>query len=100
MQEQQIIDALMTVYDPEFPLIDVWTMWLIYHIEIIDPLHTINITMTLTTPACPAADYITESIKNVIEDRYIDYECIIMMTFDPMWTIDMIKDEDFKKLFT
>jgi metal-sulfur cluster biosynthetic enzyme len=56
--------------------------------------------MTLTTPACPAADYITESIKNSLEDRYHEYECTIVMTFDPMWTIDMIKDEDFKKLFS
>lgn len=56
--------------------------------------------MTLTTPACPAADYITESVKNAIEDRYPSHECIIIMTFDPLRTIEMIKDEDFKKLFS
>jgi metal-sulfur cluster biosynthetic enzyme len=100
LSEQQIIDALMTVYDPEFPLIDIWTMGLIYNIEILEDLYIVNITMTLTTPACPAADFITESVKNVIEDRYSDYDCAIMMTFEPVWTIEMIKDEDFRKLFS
>ena len=98
--EQKIIDALMTVYDPEFPLIDIWTMWLIYQIEILHDVEMVNLTMTLTTPACPAADYITESAKNAIEDRYPDYDCAIMVTFEPTWTIDMIKDEDFKKIFS
>lgn len=98
MSEQNVIDALMTVYDPEFPLIDIWTMGLIYDIEIIQD--TVTITMTLTTPACPAADYITESAKTSIEDRYPEYECVIVMTFEPMRTIEMIKDEDFRKLFS
>jgi len=56
--------------------------------------------MTLTTPACPAAEYITESAQNAIQDRYPDYECVVVMTFDPARTIDMIKDEDFKKMFS
>jgi len=60
----------------------------------------VNLTMTLTTPACPAADYITESAANSIQDRYSDYECSIIMTFEPSWTIDMIKDDDFKKIFS
>jgi len=98
MTEQQVINALMTVYDPEFPLIDIWTMWLIYDIEIIEDI--VNLTMTLTTPACPAAEYITESAQNAIQDRYPDYECVVVMTFDPARTIDMIKDEDFKKMFS
>ena len=32
--KQDIIDILMTVFDPEFPLIDIWTMGLIYEIDI------------------------------------------------------------------
>jgi metal-sulfur cluster biosynthetic enzyme len=99
MNEQQVIDALMTVYDPEFPLIDIWTMGLIYEIEILEDTKMVNLTMTLTTPACPAADYITESAANSIQDRY-DYECSVIMTFEPSWTIDMIKDDDFKKIFS
>lgn len=100
LTEQQVIDALMTVYDPEFPLIDIWTMGLIYEIEILEDAQMVNLTMTLTTPACPAADYITESAANSIQDRYSDYECSVIMTFEPSWTIDMIKDDDFKKIFS
>jgi len=89
----------MMIYDPEFPLIDIWTMGLIYHIEIVEAGQVVVVTMTLTTPACPAADYITQSVVNAIEDAYDGWECSVVMTFDPMWTIDCIKDEDFKKLF-
>ncbi len=90
-----IISSIQTVYDPEFPLIDVWTMGLIYDISI---SQDILITMTLTTPACPAAEYLPLAVKNAIWDT-VDCEVEVVMTFEPSWTIDMIKDEDFKKLF-
>ena len=90
-----IISAIQTVYDPEFPLIDVWTMGLIYDISI---SQDILITMTLTTPACPAAEYLPLAVKNAVWDT-VDCEVEVVMTFEPSWTIDMIKDEDFKKLF-
>ena len=93
-----IIERIMTVYDPEFPLIDIWTMGLIYEIVISD--WSIVITMTLTTPNCPAADYIPMATKNAIIDRYPEYEVSTHMTFEPMRTVDMMLDEDLKKLFS
>jgi metal-sulfur cluster biosynthetic enzyme len=56
--------------------------------------------MTLTTPACPAADYIPMATKNAIQDVFPEYEISTVMTFEPSWTIEMIKDDDFKKLFS
>ena len=104
--KQDIIDILMTVFDPEFPLIDIWTMGLIYEIDISWPEPKdetyewyIDIDMTFTTPACPAIDILPESIKNAINRAYPTYQVNLNTVRDPLWTIDMLKDEDLKKMF-
>jgi metal-sulfur cluster biosynthetic enzyme len=43
----------MTVYDPEFPMIDLYTLGLIYDIKINEKQKIINLLMTYTTPSCP-----------------------------------------------
>ncbi|MEI7477492.1 MAG: iron-sulfur cluster assembly protein [bacterium] len=48
-----IIEQLQTVFDPEFPFVDIYTMGLIYDIMPDDEKKTIHITMTLTSPSCP-----------------------------------------------
>lgn len=104
--KQDIIDILMTVFDPEFPLIDVWTMGLIYEIEILWPEPKdetyewyIDIDMTFTTPACPAIDILPESIKNAINRAYPTHQVNLNTVRDPLWTINMLKDEDLRKMF-
>lgn len=51
--EAQIVEALRTCYDPEIP-INIHELGLIYGIQI-DPDANVNVRMTLTSPACPAA---------------------------------------------
>lgn len=89
--EEQIVKMLRTVYDPEIP-VNVYDLGLIYNVDIKDKGHVI-ITMTLTAPACPAADFIledvrlkTESVKDV---KRVDIE----LTFDPEWSAEMMSDE-------
>jgi len=48
-----IIESLKTVYDPEFPMIDLYTLGLIYDIKINEKNKIINLLMTYTTPSCP-----------------------------------------------
>ncbi|MFZ2150860.1 MAG: metal-sulfur cluster assembly factor [Candidatus Absconditicoccaceae bacterium] len=94
---QSIEDKLKTVYDPEFPLIDIFTLGLIYDIQIKDK--DINILMTFTTPYCPMADMLKEMITNAINEVLPDYKVVLEVTFDPMWTIEKIKDPDLKRMF-
>ena len=49
-----IVAALKTVYDPEIP-VDVWELGLIYELDLNDA-NELKITMTLTSPNCPAAE--------------------------------------------
>ncbi len=94
-----IEERLKEVYDPEFPMIDIFTLWLIYSVDIFDDKQKAIITMTFTTPACPMAETLKEMTKNAVLEILPDFEVDIQITFDPMRTIDMIKDDDLKRMF-
>ena len=97
--EGKIIEKLKTVYDPEFPLVDMYTLWLIYRIDLNKENKICGITMTFTTPTCPMADMIMELVKNAVLDIISDWEVNIIVSFDPMWEPSMIKDSDLQKMF-
>jgi len=86
----QIIEKLKTVYDPEIP-VDIYELGLIYEINIY-PINNVFILMTLTSPACPAA----ETIPNEAEMRVKEIEGIndvkVEVTFDPPYTQDMMSE--------
>jgi len=50
---ERIVDTLRSIYDPEIP-VNIYEIGLIYSVDI-DPANAVNIRMTLTSPACPAA---------------------------------------------
>jgi metal-sulfur cluster biosynthetic enzyme len=95
----QIDAQLQTVYDPEFPVVDIWTLGLIYTVEILEESRIVAILMTFTTPACPMGEMIEQMVGNAINDIYPDRGVQITITFDPMWSPAMIKDEDLQRMF-
>ncbi len=97
--KETIITQLQWVYDPEFPLIDIWTMGLIYEITIDEDENSIHVLMTLTSPSCPAGDIIEQMIRNAIISVYPEYMLEIEITFDPAWNYEMMKDDDLKRMF-
>ena len=97
--EDKIIEKLKTVYDPEFPLVDMYTLGLIYDINLKPKDKVCDVTMTFTTPTCPMADMIMELIKNAVLDAIPEREVNIIVSFDPMWSPSMIKDPDLQKMF-
>jgi len=94
-----IVDALQTVFDPEFPLIDIYTLGLFYSIEADPEIEHISIIMTYTTPACPAWELIQQMIQNAINAVYPSFTLSVEVTFDPYWALDMIKDQDLRRMF-
>lgn len=95
----QIEDTLKTVYDPEFPMVDIFTLGLFYDISVDEEAKIIKILMTFTTPACPMAQMLQDMIKNALLETLPDYETVLIITFDPMRNMDMIKDPDLKRMF-
>ena len=97
--KETIISQLQGVYDPEFPLIDIYTMGLIYEITIREEEKEIDILMTLTSPSCPAGEIIEQMIRNAIISVYPEYMLEITVTFEPPRTYHMMKDDDLKRMF-
>lgn len=83
MTKKQIVERLETIMDPDIN-IDIWTMGLIYDINIVDD-KSVKIQMTLTSPFCPSGDYLREKVvENMKEIGFKNTSVII--TFDPPWT--------------
>jgi FeS assembly SUF system protein len=89
--EEQIVKMLKTVYDPEIP-VSVYDLGLIYGVEIDDDKNVV-ITMTLTAPACPAADFIMEDVKMKVESIPAVKNVHIRIVFEPEWHRDMMSEE-------
>ncbi len=94
--ENDIYELLKTVMDPEIEL-DIINLGLVYNI-LYDGDKDVRIEMTLSTPACPLGDAITDNVKNTINKKYPDFNVDVDLTFDPPWDASMISEEGRKKL--
>ena len=87
----KIIAMLKTIYDPEIP-VDIFELGLIYDV-LVSENNDVKILMTLTSPNCPVAETlpieIEEKVKTIEEVKGAEVE----ITFDPMWTQDMMSEE-------
>jgi metal-sulfur cluster biosynthetic enzyme len=84
-----LMEMLSTVIDPELEL-NVVDLGLIYNIAIGE--NKINILMTLSTPSCPAADYLKTAVELVAQKAFEDAVIKVDVTFDPEWSGDMISE--------
>jgi metal-sulfur cluster biosynthetic enzyme len=79
----RIREALRVVIDPELGhnIID---LGFVYDISVVDG--AVRITMTATTPGCPAIRFLKEGVANAAA-RVPDAGSVdVVMTFDPPWT--------------
>lgn len=89
--ESKIVNMLKTVYDPEIP-VNVYDLGLIYEVDI-DDNKNVTITMTLTAPNCPAADFILEDVRYKVQSVAGVNNVIVDLTFEPEWNKDMLSEE-------
>lgn len=94
--EEEIVAALRTVYDPEIP-VNIYDLGLIYCVELADDM-SVAITMTLTAPNCPAADFILEDVRMKVEAIEGVSSVEIRLTFDPEWSKEMMSEEAMLEL--
>jgi len=89
--ETKIVNMLKMVYDPEIP-VNIYDLGLIYEVEVDDDKN-VTITMTLTAPNCPAADFILEDVRYKVESIQGVNNVIVNLTFEPQWTKEMLSEE-------
>ena len=89
--EIDIIENILShVMDPEIE-IDIVNLGLIYELDY-DGKKTIDIEMTLSTPACPLSDAIVASVKESIKQKYEDFKVNVKLVFEPQWHAGMITE--------
>ena len=88
--KDKIISEIKKIYDPEIP-VNIYELGLIYKIEI-DDEKKVNIEMTLTSPNCPVA----ESLPNSVKDNILKIDEIkdvnLKLVWDPPWSKDKMSD--------
>lgn len=87
----QLIDKLKSVYDPEIP-VDIYELGLIYKVDLKDD-RSVDVTMTLTTPNCPAAGELPTMVENAIASVPGVGVVNVNLVWDPAWTPDRMSDE-------
>jgi len=93
---QPVMDALATIYDPEVP-VDIVNFGLIYGLEFSDE-NKVTVTMSLTSPTCPAAQSIPEECERKVKAVEGVTECDVNIVWEPPWGPEMISPEGREKL--
>lgn len=88
--EGALVEALREVIDPEL-MINIVDLGLIYNVE--QNESTVNVEMTLTSPACPAGPQLVQQAKMALE-RLDDVEnAEVNITLSPPWSPERMTDE-------
>ena len=90
VEDQKVIDALKTVFDPEIP-VDLYELGLIYKCEV-TPDNDVIIQMTLTTPNCPVADEMPKKVKEAVDAVPGVNNVAVDLVWDPPWDISRMSD--------
>ena len=87
---EKIVNTLRSIYDPEIP-VNIYEIGLIYSVDV-DSANAVNIRMTLTSPACPAAG----TLPGEVEDKTRRVEGVadvkVDLVWDPTWTPTMMSE--------
>ena len=89
--EERIVDVLKTVYDPEIP-VNIFDLGMIYKIDVQDD-GSVEMDMTFTSPACPAADFILEDVRTKVESVEGIKTANVNLVFEPEWDKSMMTEE-------
>ncbi len=88
--EEAIIDALRTVFDPEIP-VNIYELGLIYNIACGEGGH-VDVTMTLTSPACPVAGSLPGEVQAKVESVPGVTSAEVEVVWDPVWNPGMMSE--------
>jgi FeS assembly SUF system protein len=81
--KQKVVDALQTIYDPEIP-VNIYELGLIYEISIL-PVNNVQVVMTLTSPACPAAQSLPVEVDQKLRQIEGVNDVHVAVTWNPPW---------------
>ena len=88
--EERVREALRSVDDPEVGM-NIVDLGLVYRIDVAPELVCVELTMT--TPACPMGDLITENADRAVRAALPDSVAVeVALVWDPPWTPDLMSE--------
>jgi len=94
LTEDEVLGLLSSIYDPEIP-VDIVNLGLIYSVKISemeDKSSDVQITMTLTSPGCPASHEIMVNMSNTLYANGAG-KVDIDLTWEPPWNQNMMSED-------
>jgi len=92
ISEEQVWEALHTVYDPEIP-VDLVNLGLVYKVAIDQETGAVSITMTLTAPGCGMGPVLVGDVEYRLRQVPHVRDVAVELVFDPPWHRDMMSEE-------
>lgn len=86
----QAIEAIKTCYDPEIP-VNIHELGLIYEVKV-DAQGVVKVTMTLTTPHCPAAQSLPKEVEMKVQSVPGVTGVTVEVVWDPLWNPAMMSE--------
>ncbi|EDL60006.1 metal-sulfur cluster assembly factor [Gimesia maris] len=91
--DESLVDALKQVIDPELN-INIVDLGLVYDVKRSEENQAkVNVSMTLTSPACPAGPQIITQAKMALERLDDVDEASIQLTMSPPWSPELMTDD-------
>ena len=90
LTEEVVLEQIKQVIDPDVGL-NIVDMGLIYGVDINDDI--VDITMTLTSPGCPAAPQLLNGSQTVVQQLDGVEEVNINVVWTPPWDPEMMSEE-------
>ena len=88
--EPAIVSAIKTVFDPEIP-VNIYELGLIYEI-LVDADGVAGVRMTLTAPACPAAQWLPRQVEEKVKAVPGVTDARVDVVFEPPWTRERMSE--------
>jgi FeS assembly SUF system protein len=85
-----MVEAVSKVFDPEIP-VNIYELGLIYDMDV-DETANARIRMTLTAPACPAAQTIPIDVERRVREVAGLNDVKVEVVWDPPWTRDRMSE--------
>ncbi|HSL20405.1 MAG TPA: SUF system Fe-S cluster assembly protein [Vicinamibacterales bacterium] len=85
-----VLDAMKTVFDPEIP-VNIYELGLIYDV-LVDADANVGIRMTLTAPACPAAQSLPVEVREKVQRVPGVRSARVEIVWEPPWTKDRMSE--------
>ncbi|OGP14087.1 MAG: FeS assembly SUF system protein [Deltaproteobacteria bacterium RIFCSPLOWO2_02_FULL_50_16] len=88
--KEKVIEVLKTCCDPEIP-VNVYELGLIYDIEVSSE-KAVHIKMTLTSPACPVAGFLSSEIEQKVRNIPGVASARVEIVWDPPWSPSLMSE--------